>query len=48
MQGIGLVLFNNKDPQDPNFQIRVRPQKHDPDMFYVNKYMKYVEGEMFS
>ena len=47
MQGIGLVLFNNKDPQDPNFQIRVRPQKHDPDMFYVNKYMKYVEGEMY-
>ncbi len=46
--GIGLVLFNNKDPQDPDFQIRVRPQKHDPDMFYVNKYMKYVEGEMFS
>jgi hypothetical protein len=46
--GIGLVLFNNKEPQDPNFQIRVRPQKHDPDMFYVNKYMKHVEGEMFS
>jgi len=46
--GIGLVLFNNKDPQEPDFQIRVRPQKHDPDMFYVNKYMKHVEGEMFS
>jgi hypothetical protein len=46
--GIGLVLFNNKDPQDPDFQIRVRPQKHDPDMFYVNKNMKHVEGEMFS
>jgi hypothetical protein len=43
-----LVLFNKKDPQDPEFQIRVRPQKHDPDMFYVNKYMKHVEGEMFS
>jgi hypothetical protein len=46
--GIGLVLFNNKDPQNPDFQIRVRPQKHDPDMFYVNKYMKHVEGEIFS
>jgi hypothetical protein len=46
--GIGLVLFNNTDPQEPDFEIRVRPQKHDPDMFYVNKYMKNVEGEMFS
>lgn len=46
--GIGLVLFDNKHPAAPDFQIRVRPQKHDPDMFYVNKYMKQVEGEMFS
>ncbi len=36
------------DPQNPAFQIRVRPQKHDPDVFYVNEYMKHVEGEMFS
>ena len=48
MFGIGLVLFDNKHPAAPDFQIRVRPQKHDPDMFYVNKYMKQVEGEMFS
>jgi hypothetical protein len=46
--GIGLVLFNNKNPQDPDFQIRVRPQRHEPDMFYVNKNMKYIELEMFS
>jgi hypothetical protein len=46
--GIGLVLFNNKNPQDPDFQIRVRPQRHEPDMFYVNKNMKYIELELFS
>ncbi len=46
--GIGLVLFNSNDSEDPDFQIRVRPQKHDPDMFYVNKYMKQIEGELFS
>jgi hypothetical protein len=46
--GIGLVLFDSNDPEDPDFQIRVRPQKHDPDMFYVNKYMKQIEGELFS
>lgn len=46
--GIGLVLFNSTDAEEPDFEIRVRPQKHDPDMFYVNKYMKQIEGELFS
>lgn len=46
--GIGLVLFDNHRPDEPDFQIRVRPQRHEPDMFYVNKYMKYIENELFS
>lgn len=46
--GIGLVLFNNKDVDNPQFDIRVRPLKHEPDMFYVNKYMKIIETELFS
>jgi len=46
--GIGLVLFDNKNTREPDFQICQRPQKHDPDMLYVNKNMKHVEGEMFS
>ncbi|MEO0128549.1 MAG: hypothetical protein ABIL39_03190 [candidate division WOR-3 bacterium] len=46
--GIGLVLFDNNDPEKPMFEIRVRPIKHDPDMFYVNQYMKLVEKELFS
>ncbi len=32
---------------DPGFDIRVRPLKHEPDMFYVNKYMKLVEKELW-
>jgi len=45
--GIGLVLFNPNDPTDPQFEIRVRPLKHEPDMFYVNKYLKLIEDQLF-
>jgi len=45
--GIGLVLFDGSNVNDPQFEIRVRPLKHDPDMFYVNKYMKLIEKELF-
>jgi hypothetical protein len=45
--GIGLVLFDNRNIKDPQFEIRVRPLKHEPDMFYVNKYMKLIEKELF-
>jgi hypothetical protein len=46
--GIGLILFNSLDCKNPEFEIRVRPIKQEPDMFYVNKYMKYIEKELFS
>lgn len=46
--GIGLILFNSKDTENPQFEIRVRPFKQEPDSFYVNKYMKLVENELFS
>ncbi len=45
--GIGLVLFDNSNVTDPHFGIRVRPMKHEPDMFYANKYMKLIEKELF-
>lgn len=35
--GIGLILFD-LDPQNPNFSIRVRAQRYNPDMFYVNEF----------
>jgi len=45
--GIGLVLFDTNDANDPQFEIRVRPLKQEPDMFYLNRYMKLVEKELF-
>lgn len=45
--GIGLVLFDTSNAGDPQFQIRVRPLKREPDMFYVNKYMKLIENDLF-
>lgn len=45
--GIGLILFNNKKPEDPNFEIRARAIKHEPDMFFVNKNLKLIEDKLF-
>ncbi len=45
--GMGLVLFDTNNTNDPQFEIRVRPLKHDPDMFYLNRYMKLIEKELF-
>jgi hypothetical protein len=46
--GIGLVLFDSQNPKDPNFTIRTRPRHQQPDLFYANRYMKLIEGELFS
>ena len=45
--GIGLVLFDANNSDDPKFEIRVRPTKHEPDIFYTNKYLKLIESELF-
>ena len=45
--GIGLVLFDVNNPDDPKFEIRVRPIKHEPDIFYTNKYLKFIENDLF-
>lgn len=46
--GIGLILFDNSSSKNLQFEIRVRATKHEPDMFYVNKYMELIEDELFS
>ena len=46
--GIGLILFDNTNPSSPGFQLRVRASKHEPNLFFVNKYMPLVEKELFS
>jgi hypothetical protein len=45
--GIGLILFDAGNPDLPNYEIRVRATKNEPDMFYVNKNIKTVENELF-
>ncbi|MBX3042862.1 MAG: hypothetical protein KIT33_12080 [Candidatus Kapabacteria bacterium] len=45
--GIGLILFDNQSPEDPQFEIRVRAIKHEPDMFFVNKNLKLIEDKLF-
>jgi hypothetical protein len=45
--GIGLILFSKADPKLPEFEIRVRAARHEPDMFYVNRCMKLIEDDLF-
>lgn len=45
--GLGFVLFDAESPEDPRFEIRVRPKKQDPDIHYTNKYMREIESELF-
>ncbi len=45
--GIGLILFDNTTPEKPNFEIRTRASKHEPDMFYVNKNLTLIEDALF-
>jgi hypothetical protein len=44
--GIGLVVFNPSSPEDPDFEIRTRTTKHDPDMFYVNEKIKRIGDQL--
>ncbi len=46
--GIGLVTFDAESPSTPDFKILVRPARHEPDLFYTNKYMARIEKELFS
>lgn len=45
--GIGLVTFNSEDPLAPDFRILARPRRHEPDLFWTNKYMAIIEKELF-
>jgi len=44
--GIGLVTFDVENPKNPEFEIKVRPIKHEPDTFYTNKNLKLIEKEL--
>lgn len=44
--GIGLILFDATQPDNPAFLIRVRAAKHEPDAFYVNQNIKLVADKL--
>lgn len=44
--GIGLIIFNKNNPENPDFSILVRAIKSEPDYFYVNKYLKLLGEEI--
>jgi hypothetical protein len=46
--GIGLVTFDADSPATPDFRILARAVRHEPDLFYTNKYMALIEKELFS
>jgi hypothetical protein len=46
--GIGLVTFDADSPVTPDFRILVRPVRHEPDLFYTNKYMARIEKDLFT
>jgi len=41
--GLGLITFNHTDKENPNFQIRTRAIKSEPDYFYVNEYLRRLD-----
>lgn len=45
--GLGFILFDAQNPEEPNYQIRVRATKHEPDMFYANRNLKVIEDQLF-
>lgn len=45
--GIGLVTFNCENSTNPDFRILVRPTRHEPDLFYTNKYLCRIEKLLF-
>jgi hypothetical protein len=45
--GLGLILFDTENPEQPDYQIRVRATKHEPDMFYANRNLKVIEDALF-
>jgi hypothetical protein len=40
--GVGYVLFDKSNLEDPNFTVAVPPRRFDPDMFYVNVFARQL------
>lgn len=46
--GIGLITFDSENPDVPNYEIKNRARRKDPDYFYTNKYLRDIEDELFN
>jgi hypothetical protein len=46
--GIGLVLYDSENKDDPDYRIKGRAIKGNPDLFYVNKNLKIIEPKLFT
>lgn len=46
--GIGLVTFDVSSADTPDFRVRVSAARHEPDLFYTNKYMAIIEKDLFA
>ena len=44
--GIGLILFDASNARVPDFEIRVRAAKHEPDSFYVNQNVRLIADQL--
>ncbi len=44
--GIGLILFDRKNKENPGFEILTRAIKNEPDYFYLNRYLKLIEDKI--
>jgi hypothetical protein len=40
--GVGYVLFDRSNMEDPNFSVVVPPRRFEPDMFYVNVFARLL------
>ena len=40
-------MFDRSSPAQPNFIIRLRAAKQEPDMFRVNKNIQFLKKELF-
>lgn len=45
--GIGFVLFDSYNVEKPYFELRVRPLKREPNMYYVNKYLRKIVKDLW-
>lgn len=43
--GIGLIIFDNENSDNPGYQIRTRAIKTEPDYFYVNLYIQKLSKD---